>query len=51
LNEHETMRRDLTQLVQTVEELRSQNQRLHALLTALMNFSRRDGDDEGDEGT
>lgn len=48
MNEQELMRRDLTQLMTRVENLQSQNQRLHALLLALTNLTRR-GDDGGRE--
>ncbi|KAK3859862.1 hypothetical protein Pcinc_034051 [Petrolisthes cinctipes] len=45
MNEQELMRRDLTQLMTRVENLQSQNQRLHALLLALTNLTKRGGGD------
>ncbi|XP_042214247.1 transient receptor potential cation channel subfamily A member 1 homolog isoform X3 [Homarus americanus] len=39
MNEQEAMRRDMTHLITTVEDLQSQNQRLRALLIALINIS------------
>lgn len=42
LNEHEAMRRDLTQVLSVVDDLKAQNQRHHALLIALMNLSAKD---------
>ncbi|XP_068249793.1 transient receptor potential cation channel subfamily A member 1 homolog isoform X2 [Palaemon carinicauda] len=46
LNEHESMRRDLTKVLSVVDDLKAQNQRHHALLIALMNLSAKE---EGNE--
>lgn len=46
MNEHEIMRRDLTQMMNDVRELKSQNQRLHTLLVALLHFRDRDDQEE-----
>lgn len=49
MNDQETMRRDMTQLMAAVEDLRAQNQRQRALLIALMNVSNRNQNRETSE--
>lgn len=46
MNEHEIMRRDLTQMMNDMQELKSQNQRLHSILVALLHFRDRDDPEE-----
>lgn len=49
MSDQETMRRNMAQLMATVEDLRAQSQRHRALLIALMNVCNRDKDRETSE--